>query len=184
MIQTPASTRRREAGFTLVELLLVVTIIGIIAAIAIPSLSRARAAAMEVSTIGSLRAISTAQTVYHTTCAGGFYAPSIPWLATPPTKGGATFIGREFITDTTTRQGYSIRFSLGTRGAAAPKTCNGLAAGQAANTYFVGADLRQATGGVVSRYFGINQAGTIYQSTKRVVPFYSGAPPAPARPIG
>ena len=175
---------RCTTGFTLVELLLVVTLMGIIASIAVPSLTRARAAAMEASTIGSLRTIHSAQALFHTTCGAGFYAPSIPWLATKPTSGGAPFIGREFLTDTTTRQGYTIRFSLGTRNAGAPKTCNALAAGQAANTYFVGADLLVATGGVVSRYFGINQVGVVYQSTKRVAPFYTGKPPAPAKPIG
>jgi prepilin-type N-terminal cleavage/methylation domain-containing protein len=177
-------SRQRDAGFTLMEMMLVVTVMGIVGAIAIPALSRARAAAMEASTIGSLRAIHSAQAIFASTCGAGFYAPSIPWLATKPTTGGLPFIGSEFLTDTTTRQGYSIKFTLGTRAAGAPKTCNALAVGQAANTYFVGADLLVATGGVVSRYFGINQAGVVYQSTKRISPFYTGKPAAPAKPIG
>lgn len=175
--------RERVRGFTLIEVLLVVTLIGIVASIALPALTRARGAASEVSVIASLRAIHSAQAAFHTTCGGGYYAPSIPWLARRPTSGGAPFISPDFSADTTDRQGYRVRFSLGSRGAKAPKACNGLAAGQAATTYFVGADLLVATGGLVSRYFGINQAGTVYQSTKRIAPFYSGKPPSPAKPI-
>lgn len=178
-------SRPRAAGFTLVELLLVVAIVGIIASIAAPSLIRARAAAAEVSIIASLRAIHSAQSAYSGTCASGFYAPSIPWLAQRPTVGaGGPFISPPFTTNTTDRQGYRIRFSLGTRAARAPATCNGLGAGLAATTFFVGADLLVANGSTVSRYFGINQNGVVHQSTSRIAPFYSGRPPAPARPIG
>ena len=35
---------------------------------------------------------------------------------------------------------------------------------------------------MVSRYFGVNQHGIIYQSTKRISPFYTGEPKEPARP--
>jgi type II secretory pathway pseudopilin PulG len=167
-----------------VEVLLVVALMGIVASLAVPSLLRARASASEVSTIGSLRAIHSAQAAYQLTCGGGFYAPSVPWLARRPTAGGGPFISPDFTLDTTDRQGYRIRFSMGTRDAKAPATCNGLGVGQGATTYFVGADLLVATSGTVSRYFGINQAGVVYQSTKRVAPFYKGKPPAPARPIG
>jgi prepilin-type N-terminal cleavage/methylation domain-containing protein len=176
--------RHAGAGFTLIELMLVVSLVGIVASIAVPSLTRARAAAMEASTVASLRAIHSAQAVYHTTCGTGFYAPSIPWLARRPTMGGQPFIGQEFPSNATDRHGYRIRFSVGSAAVAAPKTCNGLRAGQTTTTYFVGADLLVAKGGVVSRYFGINQAGVVYQSTKRVPPFFTGKPAAPARPIG
>lgn len=64
--------KRKSSGFSLMELLMVVAIILIIAAISIPNLIRSRVAANEASGVGSLRTISSATFVYSTTYGNGF----------------------------------------------------------------------------------------------------------------
>jgi len=68
---------RKQHGFSLIELLIVVAIILIIAAIAIPNLMRARMAANEASAVSSLRTIVTAETTYQSTYPTVGYSPSL-----------------------------------------------------------------------------------------------------------
>jgi prepilin-type N-terminal cleavage/methylation domain-containing protein len=68
------SMKRKQAGFSLIELLIVVAIILIIAAIAIPNLMASRMAANESSAVQEARAITTAEVVYHTQYGIGFSA--------------------------------------------------------------------------------------------------------------
>ncbi len=64
---------RNTKGFSLIELLIVVAIIGIIAAIAVPNLVQSRAAANEASAITSVRNLVTAQMTYFATIGASNY---------------------------------------------------------------------------------------------------------------
>jgi|SRR5271169_2458781 len=64
--------RKNSKGFSLIELLIVVAIILIIAAIAIPDLLKSRQAAQQASAVGSLRTINTSEVTYSSTYTTGF----------------------------------------------------------------------------------------------------------------
>jgi len=74
---------QHRKGFTLIELMIVIAIILIIAAIAIPGFLNAKMSANETSAVGSLRAINTAEVSYQTTYPTKGYANSLIELGGP-----------------------------------------------------------------------------------------------------
>jgi type IV pilus assembly protein PilA len=143
--------RRRERGFSLIELLIVIAIIGIILAIAIPRLTRTRIPANETAAIANLRAYNQAQLSFSISHNNLFGGPADLLASGDASEGLAEQLGAKGAP--VTKSGYEGSAACTGDGP------NGLGNGYAAEMH------PSAPGTTGTRYFGTDQSGTIYESS-------------------
>lgn len=154
---------RDERGFTLIDVLFAMALIGLLSTLAMPALTRARGSAHASSALGTMRVINSAQLSFAISCGLGFYAPDLPALGVPPPASTEGFLPTDVTSGVTViRTGYSFTLG-GTPLAGAPPSCNGLGAGQTATGYVLVADPLDP--GLVPRFFGSNGDGVLYEHT-------------------
>jgi type IV pilus assembly protein PilA len=152
---------RNSAGFALIDLLFVCGIIGVLSIIALPRLMYAKQSAGAASAIGAMRAINSAQLTFALTCGGGFYAPKLTTLGTPPPGSNEAFLSPNMTAaDSVTRSGYIIQLSA-TPFPGAPGSCNGVAMGAAGQAFKAGADATEPSN---LRNFATNANGQIFEN--------------------
>ena len=143
--------RNKQKGFSLIELLIVVAIILIIAAIAIPNLLRSKMAANEASAVGSLRTINTSCVTYSSTYGTGFPA-ALANLSPLAGGGGGTAANADLIDSVLAggaKSGYTFTYTAGAADA------NGVI-----NSYTLAGD-PTAPGTSGNRFFFTDQSGVI-----------------------
>lgn len=172
------TTRRREGGFTLIDMLFVIAMIGLLSALAVPGLMRARGAAQASSAVATLQVINSGQLSFAVACGSGFYAADLPTLGIGPPGSTEAYLSSELSGGFTfIKSGYL--FSLaGTPVPGAPATCNGLGVGATAAGYAAVADMLDP-GSAQPRFFGTNTDALIYEHGASLAPVMpeAGSPP-------
>jgi type IV pilus assembly protein PilA len=152
--------RTKQKGFSLIELLIVVAIILIIAAIAIPNLMRSKMAANEASAVASLRTLNTSVVAYQTTYNTDPANLASLGPSSAPSSTAADLVDNLLGVDPANKSGYKITY---TAVSATPIT-----------QYTIIAVPQSASTG--QRQFFTDQSGVIRQTTDGSTPTASSLP--------
>lgn len=154
--------RNKQKGFSLIELLIVVAIILIIAAIAIPNLLRSKMAANEASAVSSLRTLNTSIVAYSTTYNTDPANLASLGPAATPSSTAADLVDNLLGADPATKSGYTITYTAGAASAGIVTSYTMIAVPQSSSTG--------------QRQFFTDQSGVIRQTTDGSTPTASSSP--------
>lgn len=160
---------RNVRGFSLIELLIVVAIIGIIAAIAVPNLLASRRSANGASMVQTLRTLHSAQAIYEQSAGQGNFSNNLQTLGGGSNASEVGVLDSTIVVATTTPKSGYILTNLAT----IPKVTT-----QPAQYSIQGTP--SATSGITRTgddSFFINESGTIRHSGNSATPANAGSPP-------
>jgi prepilin-type N-terminal cleavage/methylation domain-containing protein len=159
-VRYPAAVHRTAAaGFTLVELLIVMAVVGVILSIAVVAYRHARIVGHEAVALTTLRTINEAQFSYKQTCGNQRYAPTLANLGVAPPGSDSAFLSPDLtVGDPLRKSGYLYQLS-GTEVTDIGQTCTGV---NPLETYKLTAD-PIAPGVDGDHFYGTNTDRFIYQ---------------------
>lgn len=165
-------------GFTLIELMMVVGVVGVLAAVAVPGLMRSRIAANETSAVGSLRTIVSAQEDF--AAGNGGYADDLASLAAVCPGSEQPFVSPDLGSNGVLKSGYTFAVQPGITAVAGTTDCFG---NQTQTSYYASATpLSPSVSGNFA--YATNVAAAIWQDATGVPPAEPFAVTATVSPYG
>jgi prepilin-type N-terminal cleavage/methylation domain-containing protein len=157
MPRLPHPRLDRSDGFTLVELLIVLCIVGILASVSMAMYRTSRVSAGEATAVGTLQSINQAQFAFSQSCGNQRYAPTLASLGAPMPSTGHAFLSPDLASDPAIKGGYQFTMA-GTAVTDTGLTCAG---GTPVESYQITADpARPGLSGI--RYFATNTDRVLY----------------------
>lgn len=150
---------------TLIELIIVVGVMGVVSAITVPLLLRARMTANETAVLGSIRAVNSAQAAYAGAASPGGYAVSFSVLVQPCPGSSHGFLSPDLAGDPAQKSGYTVTLGPGSMGPG-PADCNG----QATSVGYYLTAVPITVGMTGHRGFASTSPGVIYFNPTGVAP--------------
>ena len=118
--------RTPESGFTIVEILIVMALIGIVSSLAVIGVREARLRSAETAAVSALRTINQAQFAFAQACGNQAFAPTLVSLGTPPPSSESAFLSPDLTqSDPLPKSGYVIQMG-GTPHPDITTTCTGV----------------------------------------------------------